>query len=75
VTINGYLTRSTGQRRVYVSRGLKPGYTYKYVVQAEVIRNGQPVRQTRTVYLTAGAKTQLAIVLEGSSKVQLATTR
>ncbi len=75
VTINGYRTTSTGQRRVYVSYGLKPGYTYKYVVRAEVIRNGRRVHQTRTVYLTAGSTSQMAFLLEGTAELQLAATR
>lgn len=75
VTINGYRTSSTGERRVYVSHGLRPGLTYKYEIQAEVIRNGRAVQQTRTVYLTAGSVSQLAFVLEGTPEVQLATAR
>ena len=49
VTVNGLETRSTGSRRQFVSYGLKPGFSYKYEVQAEVVRNGQVQEDTRTV--------------------------
>ena len=54
VTINGRETRSTGSRREFVSYGLTPGLSYKYVVHAEVVRNGQTLEDTQTVTLTAG---------------------
>ena len=34
VTVNGRLTKSTGSRRQFISYGLKPGLSYKYVVKA-----------------------------------------
>ena len=54
VTVNGRETKSTGSRRQFVSFGLKPGLSYKYVVKASVVRDGQTVEDTRTVNLTAG---------------------
>jgi uncharacterized protein (TIGR03000 family) len=54
VTINGMETRSTGSRREFVSYGLKPGLSYKYVVHAQVVREGKLVEDSRTVTLTAG---------------------
>ena len=54
VTINGLETRSTGSRREFVSYGLKSGLSYKYVVQAQVVREGKLLEDTRTVTLTAG---------------------
>ena len=60
VTVNGLETRSTGSRRQFVSYGLKPGFSYKYVVRAEVVRNGQMQEDTRTVTLTAGQITAVA---------------
>ena len=60
VTVNGLETKSTGSRRQFVSYGLKPGLSYKYVVKAEVVRNGQTVEDTRTVTLTAGQITAVA---------------
>ncbi len=54
VTINGMLTKSTGSKRHFVSYGLRPGYIYKYVVKAEVVREGKIVTDEKTVSLTAG---------------------
>jgi len=67
IEVNGLPTRSQGSRRQYVSYGLKPGFTYKYVIRAEatvrVQENpadpGSPlvdrlVRDEREVVLTAG---------------------
>lgn len=54
VTINGMLTKSTGSKRHFVSYGLQPGYTYKYEVKAEVVREGKIVTERQTVSLTAG---------------------
>jgi len=60
VTVNGIETRSTGSRRQFVSYGLKPGLSYKYVVRAQIVRNGQVVEDTRDVVLTAGRITAVA---------------
>lgn len=54
VTVNGLETRSTGSRRQFVSYGLKPGFSYKYEVRAEVVRDGKVQEETQTVTLTAG---------------------
>ena len=60
VTINGLLTKSTGSKRHFVSYGLIPGYTYKYVVKAEVVREGKILTEEQTVSLTAGARNGVA---------------
>jgi uncharacterized protein (TIGR03000 family) len=60
VTVNGLETRSSGSRRQFVSFGLKPGFSYKYEVRAEVVRNGQVQEETRTITLTAGQVTAVA---------------
>jgi uncharacterized protein (TIGR03000 family) len=54
VTINGMLTKSTGSKRHFVSYGLRPGYTYKYEVKAEIVREGRILTETQTVSVTAG---------------------
>jgi uncharacterized protein (TIGR03000 family) len=60
VTVNGRETQSLGSHRQFVSYGLKPGFSYKYVVHAEVVRNGIVQEDNRTVILTAGQSTALA---------------
>lgn len=60
VFINGMATKSTGSRRTFVSYNLKDGFSYKYEVRAEVVRNGKIVEDTKTVVLTAGANNAVA---------------
>ncbi len=55
VTVNGLPTHSTGTKRQFISYGLKPGYSYKYVIRASVVREGQTEEELpQTVTLTAG---------------------
>jgi uncharacterized protein (TIGR03000 family) len=56
VTINGMLTKSTGSKRRFVSYGLNSGYTYKYVVKAEIVREGKVIKEEQTVSLSAGER-------------------
>jgi uncharacterized protein (TIGR03000 family) len=60
VTINGLVTKSTGSKRSFVSYGLRPGYTYKYEVKAEVVFEGKVVTDTKLVSLTAGERNGVA---------------
>jgi uncharacterized protein (TIGR03000 family) len=75
VFINGHETKSTGAIREYFSRGLKSGNTYRYVVRAEIIRDGGTVEQTREIYLTTGDSQRLAIDFTRGRDSQLASTR
>jgi uncharacterized protein (TIGR03000 family) len=56
VTINGLLTKSTGSKRQFVSYGLLPGYSYRYVVKAEVVFNGKVYEESNTVSLSGGER-------------------
>jgi uncharacterized protein (TIGR03000 family) len=60
VTINGMATKSTGSRRQFVSYNLTDGFSYKYEVKAEVVRDGKIIEDTKTVVLTAGANNAVA---------------
>ena len=64
VTINGMLTKSTGSKRHFVSYGLQPGYTYKYEVKAEIVRDGKIVTEEHTVSLTAGERERRGLRLQ-----------
>lgn len=68
VTVNGMETRSTGSKRQFVSYGLKPGFSYKYEVRAEAVRNGQLETETRSVVLTAGERTSVAFGFNPKAK-------
>jgi uncharacterized protein (TIGR03000 family) len=54
VVINDLPTKSTGEHRHYVSKGIQPGSAYRYRVRAEFIRDGKAVTEEKTVSLTAG---------------------
>jgi uncharacterized protein (TIGR03000 family) len=75
VTINGRETSSTGSRRQYVSHGLKSGLAYKYVVHAQVVRDGQVVEDTRNVVLRAGEITAVAFGFNTTTTAGLALAR
>lgn len=72
VTINGLKTTSIGSRRQFISHGLKPGFSYKYVVKAELVRDGQLQEDTRTVTLTAGKITAVAFGFNATPAEQVA---
>ena len=75
VFVNGLATRSTGSRRQYVSFGLKPGFSYKYTIRAQVIRGGQLIEDVRTVALTAGQRTAVAFGFNPMPNRGLASAR
>jgi uncharacterized protein (TIGR03000 family) len=54
VFVNGMATKSEGSRRQFVSYGLKPGYTYKYEIKAQIVKEGKLVSDVKTVAITAG---------------------
>jgi uncharacterized protein (TIGR03000 family) len=60
IFVNGSSTRSTGEKRRYVSRNLNPGYAYTYEVRAEMEVNGEMVERTKTVRMKAGQTHDLA---------------
>jgi len=74
VTVNGNPTKSTGSRRQFVSFGLKPGYSYKYEIRAELVRDGQTVSESKTVVLTAGQREGVAFGFNKAT-AELASTR
>ena len=75
VTINGRLTKSVGSRRQFVSYGLQQGLSYKYVVKAEVVRDGQTVEDTRTINLTAGQIDSVAFGFNLTPPEQVAVSK
>lgn len=73
VFINGLPTKSSGVFRQYVSHELKPGYTYKYEVRAEITHQGRRLERTRTVFLTAGARQAVAMDFDAASVDRVAS--
>jgi len=74
VEVNGLLTRSKGSRREYVSYGLKRGYSYKYEIEAQVVRDGKLLRDARTVVLTAGDTQSVAFAFDRVPASNVAST-
>ncbi len=52
--IDDKLTRSTSERRSFSTPQLNQGDTYYYELRVELVRNGEPITQTRKVTLKAG---------------------
>jgi uncharacterized protein (TIGR03000 family) len=75
VFINDQETSTTGSQRRYVSHGLQPGLTYKYVVRAELERNGKIATETKTINLTAGGDEGVAFGFNVSAIQQFASTQ
>jgi len=55
VTINGYVTKSSGRIRRYVAKSLQPGLVYPFNIQVEVVRDGQTLTDQRQVKLSGGS--------------------
>jgi len=73
VIVNGYVTESEGSRRQFVSYGLRPGYSYKYEVKAQLIRDGKIIEDVRTVTLTAGQDMSVAFGFQSLPSQALAS--
>ncbi len=60
VFVNGQATTSTGELRQYSTAGLTKGSAYRYQVRIELVRDGKPVSQEKTVSIAAGRTGSLA---------------
>lgn len=54
VTVNGHETSSEGEVRQFMSRGLKAGFVYTYVVKASFDLDGETKTESKSVKLRAG---------------------
>jgi uncharacterized protein (TIGR03000 family) len=59
IAVNGEPTTSDGSQRRYVSHGLQPGESYRYVVKATMERDGETLEQTKVAMLRGGKITSL----------------
>ena len=67
LTIDGYPTRSTAGTRWFVSPPLEPGKTYHYDLQAEVMRGGKRLTETRRVAVRAGQGSAVTMAFAGGA--------
>jgi len=59
LTVDGNATRSTSDRRTFVTPALESGETYMYTLRAEVVVDGQASVQTQEVAVRAGQTTDV----------------
>lgn len=72
VSINGYVTKSTGRVRRYVAQNLKPGLVYPFNIQVKVVREGRTLTDSRQVKLSGGALEAIAFDFDKSSVDRIA---
>jgi uncharacterized protein (TIGR03000 family) len=61
ITVDGAPTQSTSSLRHFVTPPLERGYSYYYVLRAEVQRDGKTLTQTQRVTVTAGQTTAVSL--------------
>ncbi|TWU42715.1 hypothetical protein Poly41_10150 [Novipirellula artificiosorum] len=54
VTVNGHVTTSEGNVRQFMSRGLKEGYVYTYVVHVDYTSDGETMSDSQSIQLRPG---------------------
>jgi uncharacterized protein (TIGR03000 family) len=54
VTVNGHPTTSDGDERQFMSRGLKDGYVYTYIVKVTYEQDGEEKTESKSVKLRRG---------------------
>lgn len=69
ISIDGYVTTSTGDTRVLVSPALEAGQVYHYNVKAETVRDGQTVTLNRVVTVRAGETSTVNLDFAGNAVV------
>jgi uncharacterized protein (TIGR03000 family) len=59
LTVDGKATRSTSDRRTFVTPPLEPGMTYHYLLEAQLDRQGEKVRASQNVEVRAGRESEV----------------
>jgi uncharacterized protein (TIGR03000 family) len=73
--IDGRAMKTTSPVRTFNTPELEPGQLYYYEVRAEVMRDGQPVTQTKRVIVKAGTVTRASFPELTSEGVSTARAR
>jgi uncharacterized protein (TIGR03000 family) len=60
LTVDGNVTRSTAERRTFVTPALETNAEYVYTLQAEIVRDGQVATQTQNVTVRGGQTTTVS---------------
>jgi uncharacterized protein (TIGR03000 family) len=61
LTIDGEPTTATGERRVFETPALSPGWSYHYLLVAEVALDGKPLKMQKRVEVTAGKEVAVTL--------------
>ena len=61
LTVDGNATRSTSERRTFVTPALEPGANFVYSLRAEIVRDGQVAVQTQDVTVRSGQTTEVSL--------------
>jgi uncharacterized protein (TIGR03000 family) len=59
LTVDGNATKSTSERRTFITPAIETGADYVYTLQAEVVRDGRSVIETQQVTVRGGETTQV----------------
>jgi uncharacterized protein (TIGR03000 family) len=68
LTIDGERTQSTSSTRVFISPPLEPGKTYHYTLRGELDRPGGTIRDSKTVQVRAGERTEVTLEFPGANR-------
>jgi uncharacterized protein (TIGR03000 family) len=59
LTVDGAPTKSTSERREFITPSLEPGQTFFYTFRATTMRDGQPIMSEERVQVRAGEVTRV----------------
>ena len=70
LTIDGQQTQQRSDTRTFTSPPLEPGKVYTYTLRAEMDRDGHTVRDTKTIDVRAGQRSEVTIRLDNATREQ-----
>ena len=68
LTVDGTPTQATSDTRRFVTPPLEPGANYRYVLKAELDRNGEKVTASQNVMVQAGKTAEVRMELPGQGR-------
>lgn len=69
LTVHGVACPLTSDTRAFDTPALKPGQKYYYLLQAEVVRNGRPIAETKRVDFRSGERVTVSFEKLGTTRV------
>ena len=67
LVVDGNATRSTSDRRTFVTPALDNGSDYVYTLRAEIVRDGQVAVQTQDITVRGGQTTEVSFTFASQS--------